>query len=73
VGGPLGIEIVWAIAMLTTMPLSPSDFLKNAGAYTKVENPTSLGQLVLNLVAPGDKYVSSHFTRKPSWPNLVSF
>ena len=42
VGGAPGIEIVRAIATRTPMPLSLSDFLKNAGAFTKVENPTSL-------------------------------
>jgi hypothetical protein len=42
VGGPPGIEIVRAIATRPPMPLSLSDFLKNAGAFKKVENPTSL-------------------------------
>jgi TolB-like protein len=50
VGGPPGIEIVRAIATLMPMPLSLSDFSKEAGAFKKVENPASLTR-DLNLVA----------------------
>jgi hypothetical protein len=42
VGGPPGIEIVRAIATRTPMPLSLSDFLKNADASKKVETPPPL-------------------------------
>jgi len=49
VGGPPGIEIVRAIATLIPMPLSLSDFSKEAGAFKKAENPASLTR-DLNLV-----------------------
>jgi hypothetical protein len=42
VGGAPGIEIVLAISTRTPMPLSLSDFLKDAGVSKKAENPTFL-------------------------------